>query len=82
MACLNAEATIERAICSVRNQTNIIVEHIIIDGGSRDTTVAIVEKYKNHIAYFISEPDCGISDALNKGINKAHGNRICILGSK
>lgn len=80
-ACLNAEASIERAICSVRNQTNISVEHIIIDGGSRDTTVAIIEKYKNHIAYFISEADCGISNALNKGINKAHGNRICILGA-
>ena len=50
------------------------IEHIVIDGGSADGTVDIIEEYDDKISVFLSEPDEGIFDALNKGIVRAHGD--------
>ncbi len=80
-AVLNREKCIEKSIKSVLNQSYDNVEYIIIDGGSTDGTLDIINKYKNYIDYFISEPDTGIYDALNKGMSVARGDYIVILGS-
>ena len=69
----NAVLTIEQTILSVINQTYPHIEYIIIDGGSTDGTVDIIKKYANRIAYWVSEPDKGIYDAMNKGIRKENG---------
>ncbi|MFV5685829.1 glycosyltransferase family 2 protein [Flavobacterium sp. GB2R13] len=69
----NAVITLEETILSVINQTYSNIEYIIIDGGSTDGTIEIIKKYEHKIAYWISEPDNGIYDAMNKGIEKATG---------
>ena len=79
--CFNSEAHIEEAILSVIHQSYPNKEYIIIDGGSTDGTLAIIEKYKDKIDYFVSEPDKGISDAFNKGIKAATGDVIGIINS-
>lgn len=78
---LNSARTLEDTIISVINQTYENIEHIIVDGGSTDDTLAIIEKYKDRIAHFISEPDKGIYDAMNKGIKLATGDVIGTLNS-
>lgn len=77
----NSVAHIEEAIQSVVNQPYENKEYIIIDGGSTDGTLDIINKYKDKIDYFISEPDKGISDAFNKGIKAATGDIIGICNS-
>nr|WP_321405953.1 glycosyltransferase family 2 protein [uncultured Carboxylicivirga sp.] len=79
--CFNSEKYIEECILSVINQSYTNKEYIIIDGCSTDNTLQIIDKYKEHIHYFISEPDKGISDAFNKGIKVATGDLIGILNS-
>ena len=79
--CYNSEAHIEEAILSVINQSYDNKEYLVIDGGSKDGTLNIIEKYKDRIDYFVSEPDKGISDAFNKGIKAASGDIIGILNS-
>lgn len=79
--CYNSAATLEDTIRSVIAQTYPNIEYIIIDGGSKDGTQAIVEKYREHIACFISEPDRGLYDAMNKGLQAATGDVIGILNS-
>lgn len=76
----NAEKTIEKTIQSVINQTYDDYEYIIIDGCSTDTTNRIIETYLNHISKYISEPDAGIYDAMNKGISLANGKWIYFWG--
>lgn len=78
---LNSARTLEDTIVSVMNQSYDNIEHIIVDGGSTDGTLAIIEKYRKHIAHFISEPDKGIYDAMNKGIKLATGDLIGTLNS-
>lgn len=77
----NSEKTIECTIQSVLNQHYENLEYIIIDGGSKDSTLDIIQKYKNRISYFVSEPDKGISDAFNKGVAAATGDVIGIINS-
>ncbi len=80
--CYNAVDTIEETILSVINQTYPNVEYIIIDGGSTDGTVDIIKKYADRIAYWVSEPDRGIYDAMNKGIVAATGDYIIFINSE
>jgi len=77
----NSEKYLEENILSVFNQTYKNYEHIIIDGDSKDKTKNIIEKHKDKISYFISEPDQGLYFAMNKGIQKATGDIIGILNS-
>jgi len=79
--CFNSAATIRDTIESVLSQTYAHIEYIIVDGGSTDDTIEIVKGYGDKIAKFISEPDQGIYDAMNKGIRAATGHAICMLNS-
>ncbi len=78
-ACYNADATIERTIKSVLNQSYKNIEYIIVDGGSSDKTLDIIKSYSHGISNMVSEPDKGIYDALNKGITLATGDFIGFL---
>ncbi|HUI44627.1 MAG TPA: glycosyltransferase family 2 protein [Nitrospirota bacterium] len=78
-AVLNNVRTIHDCINSIANQTYPDLEHIVIDGGSKDGTVDVIKNNKTKIAQFISEPDKGIYDALNKGIHMASGEIIGFL---
>jgi glycosyltransferase involved in cell wall biosynthesis len=77
----NAEKTIERTITSVLEQKFSNIQFIVIDGGSTDNTTQIIDKYKDKISIFVSEPDHGIYDAMNKGIALATGDVIGTLNS-
>lgn len=77
----NAVNTIEQTILSVLNQSYKNIEYIIIDGQSTDGTLDIINRYKEFIEYFVSEPDRGLYDAMNKGIQKATGDIIGIINS-
>lgn len=82
--CYNSAATIEKTIQSVLGQTYSDIEYIIIDGKSTDSTLKIIEKYKDAFAgklHVISEQDHGIYDAMNKGICMAQGELIGIINS-
>jgi len=78
-AVYNAEHTVADAIESVLSQTYPDVELIVIDGASTDGTKAILESYRTQLTVFISEPDEGIYDALNKGISHATGDVVGFL---
>lgn len=80
-AAYNSEAHIADCIKSVYNQTYDNIEHIIIDGASKDKTIEIINSTPNRITKVISEPDKGIYDAMNKGIRTATGDIIGILNS-
>ena len=71
MPSYNQAQYIERSILSIVNQNYPNVQLIIIDGGSNDGTIKIINKYLDYVDYFVSEPDKGQSDALNKGFNIA-----------
>lgn len=79
--CYNSASTIEKTILSIISQTYSNIEYIVIDGGSKDNTINILNEYKTNIDYMVSESDDGLYDAMNKGINKATGDVIGILNS-
>ena len=77
-----AEKFVERTIQSVISQGNRPeIEYIIIDGASQDGTLAIVEKYRANIDILVSEPDRGIYDAMNKGIQQATGDYLIFMNA-
>ena len=78
---LNSQETIEESIQSVISQDYPNIEFLIIDGGSTDSTLAIIEKYKSKISFLVSERDSGIYEALNKGIENSTGDIVCLLHS-
>lgn len=79
--CFNAVHEIEKTILSVINQAYPNLEYLIIDGGSTDGTMDIVNRYRDKIAVIISEPDKGIYDAMNKGIARATGEWINFMNA-
>jgi glycosyltransferase involved in cell wall biosynthesis len=77
----NQGAYLEEAICSVASQNYPNVEHIVIDGGSTDDSVEILQRHSSHLAYWESEPDRGQSHAINKGMARATGDILTWLNS-
>lgn len=78
---LNDEKHIEPTILSVIHQSYINIEYIVIDGGSSDATIDIVKKHENKISHWVSEPDMGIYNAMNKGIQKSKGEWLIFMNS-
>ncbi|AWK06807.1 glycosyltransferase [Flavobacterium crocinum] len=79
--CYNRKNTIEKAIKSVLDQNYDDIEYIVIDGNSKDGTKEIIESYKDRISHYISEPDKGMYDAINKGLKLATGDVIGLMHS-
>jgi glycosyltransferase involved in cell wall biosynthesis len=77
----NSEKTIFDTINSVASQTYLDYEHIIVDGGSTDATLKIIEEFRSKNIKLYSEADLGIYDAMNKGINLSRGDIIGFLNS-
>lgn len=77
----NGEKYIKDCIDSILYQDYKNIEYVVIDGGSTDGTLSIIESYRSKIHYFISEKDKGMYDALNKGIKAATGDIIGILNA-
>ena len=77
----NAEAVLEDTIQSVISQTYHHVEYIIVDGASKDSTLSIIDRYRDRITRIVSEPDKGLYDAMNKGIRLATGDYLCFLNA-
>ena len=77
----NAERWLERTILSVLSQSYTNVEYLIIDGGSKDRTVEIIRQYASGLAYWVSEPDKGLYDAMNKGLRQATGDYLVFLNA-
>jgi glycosyltransferase involved in cell wall biosynthesis len=80
--CLNSGKFLEETIRSIREQTYKNIEYIIIDGGSTDGTTEVIQKYDKDVDYWVSEPDRGISDAFNKGLQASTGEIIGFLNSE
>lgn len=72
---------LEKTITSVISQTYKDVQYIVIDGASNDGSVEVIKKYNDSIDYWVSEPDKGIYNAMNKGIDKATGDYLLFLNS-
>lgn len=79
--CLNAGSKISNTIKSVCDQSYNEIEYIIIDGGSTDNTLNILQKYSNCIHAFVTEKDKGIYDAMNKGLSMASGEVVYFLNA-
>lgn len=81
VAVLNGSKTLQQCIESIANQTYENIETIVIDGGSKDGSVAILESIREKIAYWSSEKDTGVYNAWNKGLKKSRGEWILFLGA-
>jgi glycosyltransferase involved in cell wall biosynthesis len=79
--CYNSAATLEKTILSVAGQSYKNIEYIVVDGNSNDGTLDIIKNNQDKITQWISEPDSGLYDAMNKGIAMATGDLIGILNS-
>lgn len=79
--CFNSADTIQGTIRSVLSQTYPEVEHIVVDGASTDGTLEVIARYRDRLAKVVSEPDGGIYDAMNKGIELASGEVIGFLNA-
>ncbi|MCZ2356525.1 MAG: glycosyltransferase [Bacteroidia bacterium] len=77
----NGEKYLEKTILSVINQTYPAIEYIIIDGGSTDKTPSIINQYRSEIQIVVSEPDKGIYDAMNKGLQNATGDFVWFMNA-
>lgn len=77
----NAEKVLERTILSVLNQTYPLVEYIIVDGNSSDGTRAIIAQHASGVSRWVSEPDSGLYDAMNKGLRMATGDYVWFLNA-
>ncbi len=77
----NAEKTLERTLKSVREQSYPDIEHIVVDGKSEDGTVELIRKFDNEKLKWVSEPDKGLYDAMNKAANLAKGDYLCFLNA-
>ena len=80
-SCFNREKTIAQAIESVLSQDYPDIEYIVVDGASKDNTLAIINRYKGSISHIISEPDNGMYEGINKGIRATTGDIIGLLHS-
>lgn len=79
--CFNAEQFVRPTLESVLGQTYPNLEYLVVDGGSRDSTPAIIREYESRIAWWVSEPDSGVSEAFNKGITKSTGEYLGFLNA-
>lgn len=77
----NGEAYLEQTIQSVLSQNYPNLEYIIIDGGSTDSSVSIIKKYEKQLTYWVSEPDKGLYDAIQKGFDKSTGEIMAWINS-
>lgn len=77
----NAEKTLERTLRSVQEQTYPHLEHVIVDGASHDGTIHLINTYARDNVKWVSEPDRGLYDAMNKGITMASGDYLCFLNA-
>lgn len=79
--CYNAEAHIDETLRSVVMQDHRDIEHIVVDGGSSDGTMAKVERYREVLAHVVSERDKGVYDAMNKGLRLATGEVVAFVNA-
>ena len=79
--CYNASATIERTLRSVKGQTWMDKEYIIVDGASKDSTLEIISRYRDKVDILVSEPDKGLYDAMNKGLKLATGDYVLFMNA-
>ncbi len=77
----NAKQALESTINSIVSQNNQSYEYIVIDGGSTDGTLEIIKQHESHIAYWVSEPDKGLYDAMNKGLRASKGKYIWFMNA-
>jgi glycosyltransferase involved in cell wall biosynthesis len=77
----NADAVLDYTIQSIVHQSFANYEYIIVDGGSTDETLPIIRRYAHHLSYWISEPDQGLYDAMNKGLQVARGKYVWFMNA-
>ena len=78
---LNDSDGMDKTLASILSQDYDPIELIIIDGGSTDGTLGVIKKYENRISWWISEPDYGPYDAMNKGLNRTTGEWVCFMNA-